>query len=260
MTLEEMRERKKECGYSYEQIAELSSLPLGTVQKVLGGITKSPRYETLKALENVLQPKYSNMVCETAPVYGSSKKQGDYTLEDYLALPEERRVELIDGVFFEMYSPTVTHQLISSKILLSFSNYIHSNNGKCISTTAPCDVQLDCDDKTIVQPDVMIICDRNKLNRKRVFGAPDLIVEILSPSTRKKDIYLKTAKYANAGVKEYWLVDPDQKRVIVYIFETDDIPTVYSFHDKVPVGIFEGKCVVDFQEIFEYVSFLYEDE
>lgn len=260
MTLEEMKLRKKECGYSYEIIAELSGLPLGTVQKVLGGITKSPRRETLLALEAVLTPKAPGLIRETSVAYGAVKRQGDYTLEDYLALPDERRAELIDGVIFDMSAPTAIHQLISAQLSVIFANYIRKNKGSCIPATAPFDVQLDCDNKTIVQPDVMIICDRNKLNRQRLFGAPDLIVEILSPSTRKKDSYLKLHKYSNAGVREYWIVDPDKKRVIVYNFELDDIPTIYTFEDQVPVGIFDGNCLVDFQEIYDYVSFLYEND
>lgn len=260
MTLEEMRTRKQEYGYSYETIAEMSGLPLGTVQKVLGGITKSPRRETLLALEAVLMPKSPGLICETSASYGTVKRQGDYTLEDYLALPDERRVELIDGVLFDMSAPTSIHQLIGSQIFTVFINYIRKNKGSCIPVMAPFDVQLDRDNKTIVQPDVMIICDRSKLNRQRLFGAPDLIVEILSPATRKKDSYLKLHKYSNAGVREYWIVDPDKKRVIVYNFKVDDIPTIYTFEDQIPVGIFDGNCLVDFQEIYDYVSFLYEND
>lgn len=122
------------------------------------------------------------------------------------------------------------------------------------------DVQLDCDDKTIVQPDVLLVCDRNKLKNGRVFGVPDLVVEVLSPSTRKKDILIKYGKYLNAGVKEYWIVDPAKKRICVYEFEKDDFPVMYTFDDKVPVGIFEGECEVDFAEIYEYTGFLYEKE
>ena len=83
---------------------------------------------------------------------------------------------------------------------------------------APMDVQLDCDDKTMVQPDVMVVCDRDKITRKCIYGAPDLAVEILSDSTKKKDMYVKLGKYMEAGVREYWLVDPKGKKVIVYDF------------------------------------------
>ena len=104
---------------------------------------------------------------------------------------------------------------------------------------APVDVQLDQDDKTMVQPDLMIVCDRKKLTRQGVFGAPDFIIEILSESTRKKDSYLK-------------------KKVIVYDLEKVEIPVIYGFTDQVPVRIFDGKCVVDFSLIYENIKFIYE--
>ena len=259
MTIEEMREQKKQMGYSYEKIAELSGLPVGTVQKVFLGITKSPRYDTLQALEAVLKPKYVSMVEETS-VYGVTKEQGEFTVEDYLQFPEEERVELIDGVIYDMAAPTDKHQIIGDEIQTRFREYIRKNRGKCITVTSPLDVQLDCDNKTMVQPDVVIVCDRNKFKKGRVFGAPNLVVEVLSESTKRKDIFIKGNKYFNAGVKEYWLVDPIKKRIHVYMFEEDEFPTMYTFEHKVPVGIWNNECEVDFAEIYDYISFLYEEE
>ncbi|MCC8049249.1 MAG: Uma2 family endonuclease [Clostridiales bacterium] len=126
-------------------------------------------------------------VSEALAEYAASKHQGEYSLEDYLALPDDQRVELIDGVFYDMAAPTLIHQAISGRLLIHFSNYIAGNRGSCMAFTAPVDVQLDCDDKTIVQPDVLIICDPSKLRRERVYGAPELVVEVLSSSTSKKD-------------------------------------------------------------------------
>ena len=257
MTIEEMREQKKQLGYSYEKIAELSGLPVGTVQKVLAGITKCPRYDTLRALEVVLKPSYSSTVEET-PSYYASKVEGQFTVEDYLELPEEERVELIDGVLYDMAAPTDKHQIIGDEIQTRFRDYIRKNKGKCITITSPLDVQLDCDNKTMVQPDVVIVCDRNKFKKGRVFGAPDLVVEVLSESTKRKDVFIKGNKYSNAGVKEYWIVDPLKKRVHVYKFEEDLFPIMYTFEHKVPVGIWNNECEVDFAEIYEYISFLYE--
>ena len=259
MTLEEMRARKRELGYTYDQIAALSGLPVGTVQKVFLEITKSPRYDTLMALERILKPKQVYMVKETS-AYNVEVKQGQYTIEDYLRLPEEERVELIDGVIYDMAAPTDKHQIIGNEIYARFRDYIRKNKGKCITITAPLDVQLDCDNKTMVQPDVVIVCDRNKFKEGRVFGAPDLIVEVLSESTKKKDIIIKGAKYSAAGVREYWLVDPKKKRVHVYYYEQEELlPVMYTFEQKVPVGIWNGECEVDFAEIYEYMSFLYEE-
>lgn len=143
MTLEQMRQRKRELGYSYEQIAELSGIPLGTVQKVLGGITKSPRYDTLIALEGVLAEENPFKVCEASAAY-KAKRQGEHTLEDYLTLPEERRVELIDGVFYDMAAPLAGHQAIGGEIFTKLRNFFRDNKGKCIPLNAPVYVQLDC--------------------------------------------------------------------------------------------------------------------
>lgn len=96
------------------------------------------------------------------------------------------------------------------------------------------------------------------LARNGIFGAPEFIVEILSESTRKKDSYLKLMKYQKAGVKEYWLVDPDKKKIIVYDLDKEEIPVIYGFEDKVPVRIFQGKCEVDFSLIYEDVKFIFE--
>ena len=258
MTIKEMQELRKQLGYSYEMVAKLSGVPLGTVQKVLLGITKCPRYDTLSALEEVFRPKYESMIRETS-AYNVSSLQEEVTVEDYLELPEEERVELIDGVIYDWGAPTDKHQVIRDEVFARFREHIRKKNGKCVTITSPIDVQLDCDNRTMVQPDIIIVCDRNKFKKGRVFGAPDLVVEVLSDSTRRKDIFIKGHKYQNAGVREYWLVDSKKKRVHVYKFGEDEFPTMYTFADKVPVGIWNNECEVDFAEIYDYISFLYED-
>lgn len=258
MTITEMKERKKELGYTNEKIAELSGVPLGTVQKIFAGVTESPRYDTLQALEMIFEES-NDRVSESVMAY-QVKKQGEYTLDDYYALPDERRVELIDGVIYDMSSPTSIHQILCTSIWRELMDYIEKKKGNCIPMVSPMDVQLDCDDKTILQPDVLVVCDRDKVIRRCIYGAPDFLVEILSPSTRKKDMFIKLNKYLNAGVREYWMIDPDQKRVLVYNFESEIYPEIYGFDAKVPVAIFGGECEVDFAAIYEYVSFLYEKE
>lgn len=256
MTVTEMRAKKKEMGYTNEQIAELSGVPLGTVQKIFAGLTESPRYDTLKALEAVFRENV-NMVSESVKAY-RVKKQGEYTLEDYYALPDERRVELIDGVVYDMSSPTSVHQILAAEIWQQIKSYINKKRGTCIPFVSPLDVQLNCDNTIIVQPDVLVVCDRSKVRNRCICGAPDFIVEILSKATKKKDMFIKTEKYMNAGVREYWVVDPDRKQIIVYDFEHDEYPLIYGFDAKVPVFIFGGECMVDFAQIYEYMSFLYE--
>ena len=188
------------------------------------------------------------------------KKQGEYTLEDYYALPDERRVELIDGVIYDMSAPTTIHQLIGLEIWGQLQKFIRKKKGTCIPFAAPVDVQLDCDDRTMVQPDVLVVCDRDKIIKRCIYGAPDFVVEVLSPSTKRKDGIIKLSKYISAGVREYWIVDPDKKQVVVYDFQKEDYPVIYGFGGEIPVGIFDGECQIDFAEIYEYMRFLYEKE
>ena len=176
------------------------------------------------------------------------------TIEDYLNLPEGERVELIDGIFYDMAAPSIKHQLISFDLTCYLRIFIDENNGGCIPLVSPVDVQLDCDDKTIVQPDVMVLCDRNKLTKERIIGAPDLIVEVLSPSNWYNDTTRKLLKYKKAGIREYWIVMPENLKVLVYFFEKSDLPVEYSFKDEVPVNIWEGKCKIDFNMIYEKIK------
>ncbi len=269
LTIKEMNERKIELGYSYERIAELSGVPESTVRKVLGGFTKAPRYKTLEALSRAFLPadrpqeerKYAYpqdtrraYVREGAPAYFAEKKQGEYTLEDYLALPDEQRVELIDGVFYDMGAPMGYHQIIAGQLYSMLLSWVRERKGPCMPFMSPVDVQLDCDDKTIVQPDVLILCDKSKYTPARIIGAPDFVVEVLSRSTRSKDVFIKLGKYKNAGVREYWIIDPNRKTVMVWNFENEDEVTMYGFRDQIPVGIYGGECVIDFAEIDDTVT------
>lgn len=252
MNLSQMKYFKQQKGYSYAKMSELSGVPVGTIQKIFNGETKSPRYETLQALEKILKPQEEpGMVRETVR-YCSERLE--HTVDDYYMLPEEKRVELIDGVFYDMASPSLKHQIISMQISVAFAEYIRKKQGKCIVFTAPVDVQLDCDMKTMVQPDIILVCDKGKLLSRCVMGAPDFVLEILSPSTREKDAYLKLYKYKNAGVREYWMVDADKGRVVVYFFEEDEIPVIYGFEDMIPVRIYGGQLKIDLSVIREAVE------
>ena len=270
MTLSQMQYYRKKKGYSYGKLAELSGVPLSTVQKIFGGSTKTPRYETLQALERVLLPEEENLYSENQEfgtvdalreehfynADSSARKQKElHTLEDYYALPEDVRVELIDGVFFEMLAPRTSHQTIQLSIWGRIDEFIRSKDGECVPFAAPTDVQLDGDEYTMVEPDVFVVCDRSKITGPCIVGAPDCIVEVLSKSTRKKDMTLKLSKYTEAGVKEYWIVDLEQERILVYNLnnEEETFLTIYGLEDKIPVGIFNNELVIDFGEIVKRI-------
>lgn len=276
MTIEEMRQRKRELGFTNQMIAERSGIPLSTVQKVFAGATSSPHRETIEALERVLGQDKSavygdpvtsdRMICETSAAYNGSAEDGNssdtenrlYTLEDYLRLPDDQRVELIDGVFYDMAAPTTIHQSIAGFLHKKFLDFVMANKGPCFPFISPVDVQLDCDDKTVVQPNVLVVCDRTKYKNGRVFGAPDLVIEVLSPSTRRKDMQLKMYKYAGAGVREYWMVDPEKKLVVQYDLEHLGIPAIYNFQSVIPVLIWDSACRIDLGEMDETIGFLWE--
>lgn len=330
MTIEEMQARKRELGYSYKQIAKMAHLPLSTVQKVLGGQTKSPRRDTIYALEYVLgwEPnlppqrpadyrydllgpgatadlssaefdaklrstiqKFGSLsadhVAESALNYrindkeeeqpaqkdpdfpdalpqrncygGIVRAKGEYTYEDYLALPDDRRVELIDGVFYDMSCPHQAHQ----EILLGFHEQmlpcINKHRDECRFLISPVDVRLDRNNRTAVQPDIMVICNPSIIQGRYVWGAPDFVVEVLSRSTKRKDMVLKLHKYLEAGVKEYWMIDYEKHEVIVYVFSGDLSIKTYTFEDTVPIAISKGECQINFKKIYEQIAFYYDE-
>ena len=169
------------------------------------------------------------------------------TLEQYEALPENRRAEVFDGIVYDMASPSQIHQTISMELSTILNTYLKSKNGPCRVFHAPFDVKLNDAPLTIVQPDIMIICDRDKLDGKCCNGAPDFIIEIVSPSNPADDYIRKAYYYNSYGVREYWIVDPDRKRIVVYDFESEDTKD-YSFSDTVKVNIYDD-LLINFSEI-----------
>ena len=161
-----------------------------------------------------------------------------YTAEDYWNLPEGERAELIDGKFYDMAPPSRIHQKLVSKLTSIIDQYISDHHGSCEVYPAPFAVNLDADDKDWVEPDVSVICDQNKLTNRGCSGAPDMVFEIVSPSSRRMDYNRKNTLYSDAGVREYWIVDPAKERVTVYHYEEDAAPVIYSFTQDIPVGIY----------------------
>ena len=163
------------------------------------------------------------------------KQRQDYTTEYIYSLPDGQRAELIDGQVYMMAPPSRKHQRITVELSTVINNFIKSRNGSCEVDIAPFAVFLNQDDKNYVEPDIAVICDQNKLTEKGCNGAPDWIIEIVSPSSRRMDYYIKLFKYRTAGVREYWIVDSDKNRITVYNFESEDT-IEYSFSDIVASG------------------------
>ncbi len=274
MTLEEMQKKKREQGFTNEMLAEKSGIPLSTVQKVMSGHTRAPRRKTIRALEYVLADGYvvpepaagtgENLaeqmhvfenidafalrsgkpydeayrcVRESAPAYGAALSR-KFTVDDIEDLPESMRAELIDGKIYYMAPPTRMHQEIISELHYQVQYYIRSHGGDCKVYESPIGVYLDADKYTVVEPDLVVICDRDKLTEKGCTGAPDWVVEVLSPSTKYKDLVTKLHKYQNAGVKEYWIIHPEKRQIQVYVFGEDGEAEIYSFEDEIRVSLY----------------------
>lgn len=162
-----------------------------------------------------------------------------YTIDDIYALPDGQRAELIDGQIYYMAPPSRRHQESIGELFATIRDYIRNSNGACRAYISPFSVFLNESDKAYVEPDISVICDQNKLNAKGCVGAPDWIIEVVSPSSRPMDYNKKLFKYRTVGVREYWIVDPDKEWVMVYSFFNDDMNT-YSFTDDIPSGIYPG--------------------
>lgn len=161
-----------------------------------------------------------------------------YTSEDYWNLPDGQRAELIGGKLYSMAPPNFLHQKLVMELAGTIREYIKSHNGTCEVIPSPFAVNLDADDTNWVEPDISVICDKSKLTDRGCNGAPDWVIEIISPSSRKLDYTTKNALYSEAGVREYWIVDPAKKRITVYYYEEDVAPSLYTFDMPVPCGIF----------------------
>lgn len=171
-----------------------------------------------------------------------------YTIEFINNLPEGTRAELIDGQIYYLATPTVTHQRILFKLSYSIGHHIATNKGTCEVIPAPFAVYLNDDGENHVEPDISVICSPNKIDEKGCHGAPDLIIEIVSPSSKKNDYYIKLFKYRTAGVREYWIVDPLKKCVTVHYFSDDSSPYYYNFTDNIKVNIYDD-LYIDFNEL-----------
>ncbi len=174
-------------------------------------------------------------------------KEKMYTIEDIYALPEGKRAELINGKIYYMAPPSTRHQELISELSYQISDYIKKNNGFCKIFFAPFAVYLNEKSDTYVEPDISVICDVNKIDDKGCKGVPDWIIEVVSPGSVNMDYHTKLFKYQNAGVREYWIVDPLKDRIFVYNFDAQDT-LEYAFSDRIKVGIYED-LYIDFSKI-----------
>ena len=171
------------------------------------------------------------------------------------SIADDLKYELVDGSEYLMSPPKINHLRIGSNLHRIISHYLHGKRCK-VFYEAP----VIFDEKNHFIPDILVICDKNKIKPDAIYGAPDFVVEILSPSTRRKDMVLKLNKYLNAGVREYWIVDPKTRKVMTYDLTDELILKTYDFSETIPVGIFDGKIKIPFSEVLaELVDIFGED-
>lgn len=170
------------------------------------------------------------------------------TLEDYESLPKDIQAEIFNGEIFYMSSPSQIHQELLLEISVLIRDYIKKNKGDCKVLPAPFDVKLSDSPLTIVQPDIMVVCNKNKLDGMRCNGAPDWIIEIVSAGNASHDYIKKLYYYENYGVREYWIVDPIKKRIMVNFFEEELLNETYNFNSKIKVNIYED-FYIDFSKL-----------
>lgn len=238
-----LKNRKKELGWTNQRLAMESGVPAGTLNKIFNGSTRYPRDETLDAVMKAMGLDYYELESSDAEkssvqetgVYKAAKKEGRVTLDAYYSLPDEFRAELIDGRIYYLSAPSLQHQSILIALTAALYQYFVGKAKKdCRVFASSCDVRLDGDDYTMVEPDIFVVRGKEKLaSGAYCMGAPEFVIEIVSLSSSRHDYELKRYKYQNAGVKEYWIVDSIKKRIVVYVFARDAVPAVYTFEDQV---------------------------
>ena len=166
-----------------------------------------------------------------------------YTIEDIYALPDGQRAELIDGQMYMMAPPRRIHQELVGQFTKVIGQYIDAHGGQCKVYPSPFAVFLNADDRNYVEPDISVVCDKDKLDEYGCNGAPDWVIEVISPSTDRMDYGIKLFKYRSAGVREYWIVNPTTRTVTVYDFESNTGTTQYAFDDDIQSCIYEDLSI-----------------
>ena len=239
MMIDEIQIIKDYFKITDEALSDLSGVPADTINGILTG-KLTPTDEELTQLSGVFENGYT-------------KDDDLFTLKDLYSIPDDIRCELIDGKIYYMTIPGTKHQIISSAIFCALDRYISESEEAWLSFFALTEVRLSNKGISSVQPDVLVVCDRYKINRQYIDGAPNYIAEILSPSTTRKDRIIKRDLYMAAGVKEYWVVDPDNETVTVHLFDNGKASNEYTFDDNIPVHITGNELAISLSDTLNRV-------
>ncbi|MGN0169368.1 MAG: Uma2 family endonuclease [Lachnospiraceae bacterium] len=271
--VDEIRKLKERRGYSVAQLSRYSGVPVGTIQKILSGATKQPRQATLLALQQVLTGREEDydgksiqyaMQASTDGVRETAKhSQGirKKSLDSHNAgqncqrTEEDERCELIDGKLYDMGCPSLLHQELVHFLDLKISEYILRHRGKCRVYEGPVAVRMEDSDQFELVPDLLVLCDLTKRNKWGVLGGPDLVLEVSSASTKKRDTGIKLSTYMNMGVREYWILNPEQRILMIHHFESEEyVPEVIPLVGDTYVRIFGEECSISLDELRKIIE------
>lgn len=172
-----------------------------------------------------------------------------FTIEDIQNLGETRNVELIDGCVIYNDLPKTNHQILVQNMGRKIDKYIDSNQGACMMFNVGVSVRFINNDHDYLIPDIVVVCDKDKIDSDGIYGAPDWVIEVSSPGTKPRDNGVKLQKYMSYGVREYWIVDQEKRRVTVYLGEEPEMLHIYGFDDEIPVHIYDGKLKIRISDL-----------
>ena len=263
MTVDEILAFKDSLGISVANTSRLSGVPVITIAKIFCGETQNPRQVTLDAIERGLRrpeaiaysKKYGYLNSDDLSNLQNAEEKL-HTYEEYEALPEGARVELIDGKFYDMASPTCIHQGVVDEIHFQIRSQIRKKGGGCRTISGfGLELERTGPKATGLIPDFVIICNKANLHKTSFHGVPEFVLEVLSPSNRQLDLTIKLLKYQQYGAKEYWIVDPLKKRLIIYNFmNSDENPIVMSLEGKQGIAIYQNEINVDLDALREIIE------
>ena len=250
---------RKISGMTQGQLSQLT----GVTQADISKLERGEGNPSLHTIERLLHAMDGNLAMDLKNISGL--QGGGKSIADIYALPEDAKVELIDGKLYDMAAPSMVHAMLASFLQGKISSYIEAQKGSCIVVqNAALIMEQDAENYFI--PDLMVVCDRDKVKNLWVKGAPDWIIEIVSKQSEKNDYRIKLAKYLQMGVREYWIVDPARKKVVVYAEVDNYMPHIYpigsapeNHEGLIPVGIYEEKLCIDTGELNKIIEAFFEE-
>lgn len=245
---ENLKLARKARGYTQAELAEMLDISRSSYANYETG-NRTPDIDMLEKITRVLNisvdelfGRYNfgtpNLIRESPALY--RVREPEYTVEEYFAIANCSEYELINGRLIKKNAPAAEHQITSLQICMAFYQHILENKGGCQVIPAPFCVVLNEEDAVVVQPDVSVICDSEKLKDGCCYGAPEIVVEIVSPGNWKYDYREKLCIYDEYGVREYWIVDLERDRVLVYDFENSIGPQLMPLNEEVHSNVLSG--------------------